>query len=167
MTIGKENDFAIEITDYDRGKRAGRIRLHLGGKIFGDGKKLKSVEPLISTLQKIIETGDSLYDESFNDSKLEDIFSAVLVLHAETGNWTDDDYRQLDRYERFTSFWGEQFSNVTAVFFNKKRICHVLWSMNKCRSGERIDYLKNLNESQISLSTVAAVKDEFMQCLGL
>ncbi|PSL17787.1 hypothetical protein [Chitinophaga ginsengisoli] len=166
MIVGKESDFAIEITDYDKVKRIAKLKLHLNGKVFGDGKKSKSIDPLVSALETIIEAGDSLYDTSFNNRSFGDVFSTVLVLHAEVGEWTDDDYAQLDRYERFTFFWGEQFSNVTAVVFTKDGICHILWSMNKNMSGGKIDYLKNLHADLIPLNSIVGVKDELMQYLN-
>ncbi|MGO4293096.1 hypothetical protein [Chitinophaga sp. RAB17] len=165
MIIGNANDFAIEIADYNKAKNVAKLKLFLKGKVFGSFKKAKEIDPLLSSLDAILDAGDDLYDASFDDKSVTEIFSTVLVLHAEVGEWTDSDYNQLDRYERFTFFLGEQFSDVTAIVYVKEDVCNIVWSTNKDMSKEQINYLENLNVAQVPMKHIAKVKDEFMDYL--
>jgi hypothetical protein len=90
----------------------------------------------------------------------------VLVLNAEIGNWSDSDYEQLDRYERFTFFLGEQFSNVSTVVYNRDGNCNFIWSMNNNLSSKKIDYSKNFYTGNISFSMLAQANEELLQFIN-
>ncbi|MGF6924637.1 hypothetical protein QFZ48_000137 [Chitinophaga sp. W2I13] len=131
------------------------MRMIVGGKNFGDYKKSQEIQPFLDAMESILTAGDDLYDTSFATASQQEIFSMVLVLDAEVGEWTDSDYDQLDRYERFTFFCGEQFSNVSAVVYNREGVCNFIWSMSNNLSIPKIDNLKNLYSESIPLSVLA------------
>jgi hypothetical protein len=165
MIIGNVDQFAIEIADYNKIKSTAKVRMLFGSKTFGSFKKKNDLKELTKSLTAIINTGDELYDESFDGKTELEIFETILVLPIGIEEWTLAQSAQYERYKRFTFFGGEQFSDVSAVAYVKNGICNVLWSTNRTFSQAIANYSKNLKIAQVPLEIIARTRDEFVHYL--
>lgn len=166
LQIGDVTQFAIESGNYDATKQKGKIRFWINNKHFGDFKKSNDFNPVTDALKSIIESGNTLYDVSFEGKTAEEIFSTVLVLNTETEDFTDEEYAQMERYERFGFYWGEQFNNITAVTYIKDNYCHFLWSQNSNLSTAKINYLKNLQTEIVRTDIFFTVAKDFLNTIN-
>ncbi|HEU4553597.1 MAG TPA: hypothetical protein VFS25_12205 [Chitinophaga sp.] len=123
ILVGTKHDFAIEVGNYKKDKETGKLRFWINNQDFGDFKRSDKLSYAVRSLKDITDKYSSLYDDSFDSKTNREIFELALVLDAEIGSLTDEDYEQMDKYERFSFNLGSQFDDVSHVVYVKDGQC--------------------------------------------
>ncbi|MBO9634969.1 MAG: hypothetical protein J7578_17800 [Chitinophagaceae bacterium] len=136
LIIGRCQDFAIEVADFDQ--REGRVRFWANNSEIGDLKVNDELETCAYALKGLIDNKEDLFNDAFVSKTEAEIFQYCLLLDTNSSNRTEKDYERFRRVQHMSPFLGEQFDSIARVIYFKNGYYHILWFYNN-------DYTSNLN----------------------
>lgn len=166
ILFGVKDKFAIEVGDYKHNSKKGRLRFWINGNTIGDFKKNHTLSYAATSLKKLTDIHKDLYDISFLGKTEREIFINSLLIGTNRDSFTAEDYKIVEKYQKFSPFFGDQFDSVTCLVYIKDNKIHFLWTLVKDFVSTDIDYLKNLNFSEANISDFMKAVNLFLSFLG-
>lgn len=159
--LGNKEVFAIEIDTYPINIQKSKLRLWIQGKPLGSYKKKHKLSFAIFSLRDISLIKGDFYDSSFEQKSAKDIF-ATCIINKEIEDLTEEDFRQIEKYQKFGIFLGDQFNDTTCLVYIKNSIIHFVWTVINRLESTSNDYFKKINEATVHHSEFRKVVQMFL-----
>ena len=159
---GTQELFAIEIGNYLPATSSGKFRLWLNGSTFGDFKKSHKLVYASNSIKSLASSKSDLWEKDFEGKDEKEIFSMLAMLDKGVEEFTKEDYNKIERYQKYSPFFGDQFDNISSVIYIKDRIAHFIWSLNDDFNSTKINLLDNLKYSLVPMKDIERVSAEFL-----
>lgn len=152
ILFGSKEKFAIELGEYSYETKKGRLRFWIAGKSMGEFKKVHTLSYAVTSLKRIADLNNDLYDDSFKGKSDKEIFYTCLFIGKNRDEFTQEDYKKAENYQRFSFFFGDQLDDVTCLIFIKDMVMHFIWSVVTDYVSVDVDYFKNFNSEIVHIS---------------